>query len=211
MQPYDADWTIAGALSGGWDRFKDNVGLLVLVLIVWFGVSIGIGLLYTFAAEANAGIGSVMWVVSWAVNIVLQMGLLRITLRLIDRAPTSIGDLLVLDSAFWAFLGASILFGVMLVIGLLLFIIPGIIVGVIFGYFSYAIVDQNEGVMDSFKVSAAITKGSRWHIFGFGIVLFLFNMLGFITFIGWLITLPVSTLAAASVYRSLAGPSPASA
>lgn len=64
---------------------------------------------------------------------------------------------------------------------------------------------------DSIVRVKRITKGSRWHIFGFGIVLFLFNVVGIITVIGWLITFPVSTLASASVYRSLAGPSPASA
>lgn len=211
MQPYDSEWTIGGAMSNGWDRFKDNVGLLIPVLIVVFGVSFGVGLLYAHVADADRGIGVVLSLVSWAVSIVLQMGLLRIALRLLNGSETSVGALFLVGSTFWTFLAASILCGIMVFIGLILFIVPWIIVAVIFGYDTFAIVDRSESVMDSFSVSAATTKGSRWHMFGFGVVLFLFDLLGFITIIGRLITWPVGALAVASVYRSLAGPNPASA
>lgn len=90
MQPYDSEWTIGGATSNGWDRFKDNVGLLIPVLIVVFGVSFGVGLLYALVADTGRGIGFVLSLVSWAVSMVPQMVLLRIALGLIDGTETSV-------------------------------------------------------------------------------------------------------------------------
>ena len=95
-------------------------------------------------------------------------------------------------------------------IGLVLLIVPGIIFAVIFGFYGWGLVD---GVVDdgvsALRHSAEITRGHRWQLFGFAIVLILFNLLGLLALVvGVLITSAVSILALAHVYRQLAGGAP---
>lgn len=70
---------------------------------------------------------------------------------------------------------------------------------------------MNDGVA-ALRRSAEITRGNRWQLFGFLIVLLLLNIVGLLALvIGVLITSAVSILALAHVYRRLDGAVPRSA
>jgi uncharacterized membrane protein len=91
-------------------------------------------------------------------------------------------------------------------IGFVFLIIPGIYLAITFGFFGYNIVDKEHGIMESIEQSAAITRAQKWDLFAFGVVLFFFNLAGAIALgIGLLITVPVSMIALAYVYRKLNG------
>jgi uncharacterized membrane protein len=66
---------------------------------------------------------------------------------------------------FWVVLLSSILISILMFFGLLLLVIPGIIVMVTYSLVYPAIVFENEGVFDSMKRSANLTKGYRGRIF----------------------------------------------
>ena len=101
---------------------------------------------------------------------------------------------------------ASVIVGVMVGIGFIFLIVPGIYLAITFGFFGYNIVDKEHGIVESIEQSAAITKAQKWDLFGFGVALFFFNLAGAIALgVGLLITVPVSMLALAYVYRKLNG------
>lgn len=62
--------------------------------------------------------------------------------------------------------GVSILIGFATALGMILFIVPGIILGCMLYVAIPACVIEKSGVMASLKRSAALTKGYRWPIFG---------------------------------------------
>lgn len=72
-------------------------------------------------------------------------------------------------------MGLLVYFGVMF--GMVLLLIPGIILALMWSVAVPALVEERRGVLDSMGRSRALTKGSRWRLFGLflvaGIILFI--------------------------------------
>lgn len=70
---------------------------------------------------------------------------------------------------------ASILYGILFVLGIFAFIVPGILFAVVFIFYICYIVDLGEGMEDAFQASKRITRGYRWQIanilIAFGLIL----------------------------------------
>lgn len=97
-------------------------------------------------------------------------------------------------------------------VGLILLVVPGIIFAVRYVFYGYAVVDRNAAPMDALAQSAAATKGVWGTVSLFGLAVLLLTILGALALgVGLLVTTPISVLAAAWVYRRLAGPPPAAA
>lgn len=67
--------------------------------------------------------------------------------------------------AFWPYLGVSILVGLLTGIGFLLFIIPGIIVSLMYFTAQYEVIIAGKGVFASMAESKKQTKGRKWNLF----------------------------------------------
>lgn len=206
-------FSISEALAVGWRETKKRFWFWVGVLLLVFGVSL-VGeaceafLAYLGEQGTNAGalvLGTVIYVpVVIFVSLVFQMGLLKMALAAVDGGEPKLNMLWSEYRLIWRFLGAGLLFGVIVGFGFMLLVIPGIIWALMFMLYSYFIVDKRVGVMDSLKRSAEVTRGSRWRLLGFVIVIQLINMLGVMLLgVGLLVTVPVTMIAMAYVYRRL--------
>jgi hypothetical protein len=203
VEAQQPSFRIGDAISFGWLGFKLNVAILLLVLVVIFGINAGFAIITT---SANSGLaGFLISLASWVVSVVVGMGILRIALKITDGTTPEIADLFVFDINFVAYVVASILVTIAVLLGLVFFIIPGIMIALAWGFYGWPIVDRGALVGESINVSANITRGHRWHLLGFFVVLGLFNLLGVITIFGWLVTVPISIIATAYVYRRLSG------
>lgn len=67
-------------------------------------------------------------------------------------------------------IGAGILFGIVATIGFMLCIIPGIIVYVYLGFYIYAIVIEEKGVIDALQRSYDLVRDNFWLTLGYGLV-----------------------------------------
>ena len=70
-------------------------------------------------------------------------------------------------------IGAGILAGIGIVIGLLLLLVPGLILLTIWSVIAPVIVVEHSGVIDAFGRSRALVKGNGWQVFGVILVVFL--------------------------------------
>jgi hypothetical protein len=68
---------------------------------------------------------------------------------------------------------AAVAFTILLFVGLILLVIPGLIVATALWVYVPAIVVEKVGVGDAFKRSRALTKGQRWNILGLYIIVFI--------------------------------------
>lgn len=98
----------------------------------------------------------------------------------------------------------SFLVGLLTGVGFLLFIIPGVIIALMFAFTSYVVMDKGTNVNDTFATVRELTRGVRGKIF----LLFLaevgINILGLLCLgVGLLVTIPLTTLAGAHIYRQL--------
>ena len=119
-------------------------------------------------------------------------------------------------------IGAGILAGIGIAIGLIIFIVPGLILLTIWAVIAPVIVVERSGVMDSFGRSRELVRGNGWQVFGVIFVVFLISgivaaileaigagisdsvgMRILFNLIASTITAPIAALAAATIYFRL--------
>lgn len=194
---------IGDALSYGWEKFKSHFLFLWMISASVWAISFIFSLLQKGAGEETL-LGLLLKLAAIVFGCIVQLGLIRMYLDLTEGTKDKLAMLFSQYRLFWKYLGAAILYGLMIVFGLILFIIPGIYFALKYQFYSYLIVDKNLSVMDALKKSAMMTDGVKWKLFGFYIVLFGLNFLGLIALVfGLLVTVPMSIMAYVYVYRTL--------
>lgn len=208
-------FSIGDALRFGWEKYKERwlfwIGLLVIIILVGAAFNVVEKMIGGGAESPDARpglIASLLGLVVILANIYVQnrlnIGTTSIFLKAVHGGTPEYRDLLAKPYLFWRYLGASILFSIGIGIGLILLIVPGIYLMLRYGYYAAAMVDRDEGLMESFETSSRITEGQRLNLLLLGLALLAINVLGLIPFgLGLLITVPVSALAAIYVYRIL--------
>ncbi len=192
------------AINLGFKLAKKNIiffiGLFVIVVIISM-VTGGVQMAAAFDKQPMAYI--ILYVLTFIVNSIVAMGLIKITLEIIDKKKPKFSDLFYVKPLV-NFILASLIRGVITFIGFILLIIPGIIFSIRLQYVPYLIVDKNLPPVEAVKKSWEMTKGSTWNLFFFGILLFLVNVLGAILLlVGLFVTVPLTMLATTFVYRKL--------
>lgn len=120
---------------------------------------------YQFNAGNNNQLSFPSSVISNIINVFFMLGATRVGLRIVDGKPFDVGMLF--SGGRFLFKGfiAYIIYMVMIVIGLVLLIVPGIIVLLRFGMYQNAIVDRNMGIIESLGCSWNLTKGNGLNLF----------------------------------------------
>lgn len=134
----------------------------------------------------------------------LSLGLTRIGLNLVSGKEATLGMLFGEGGKLLRMIGASLLYGLMVVFGLLLLVVPGIILAVRFGRYQEAIVDRDLGIMEAFHYSFALTRNNGMNLFGFAVLRFLIVIAGALALcVGLIYALPLVWLADLVAYRWL--------
>jgi uncharacterized membrane protein len=192
------------ALRFGWETVKKNMPFLMgLALFVGLVNSVPF-LIDKYARERVGEFILPLNITLWFLRVLLNMGVINISVRLVDGQPVRPRDLIDCMPLFFRYLVASLIFSLMILVGFILLIVPGIYLGLKYQFYDYFIVDKKMGILEAFSMSERITGGILWELFFFVFIILVFNALGFIFFyIGLLVTIPVSMIAMAHVYRQL--------
>lgn len=207
-------------ITRGYEIFRRQFGNILLVGLVYIACAIGMSFVFgmaevmvTLMASPNTGptteqstVAIVVTVISRVlqqlISIFLQLGMIRIGLNLVSDKEVSIGMLFGEGTKLLRAVGASILFGIAMVIGLLLLIVPGVYIAMRYGQFMNAIVDRDLGIIEAFSYSESITTNNRMNLFLLALLSFLFVLVGLIPCgLGLIIAGPVVWLAGLLAYR----------
>jgi hypothetical protein len=148
------------AFSFGWRGVMDNPGLFVALACIMFGVSLG-SRIFSWAGVRSQVALPLIGLAFWVLQMIVQVGILKIALKFCEGVVGKVSDVFSQSRFFFRYLGASILYGFIVVAGCILLVVPGIVWGIKYGFFSYAMVDKDLGVMESLRWSAAITNGYK--------------------------------------------------
>jgi len=193
------------AFTYGWETFKKNSWFIMGIVLIYSIAQIFPSYIGGFLIEQNLFyLGIVFILIGMVLQVIFKLGIIQILLNFRDAKKASFSDLFKSYPLFFKYIFASILYGLIVFVGTLLLIIPGIIWALQFAFCGFILVDQKASILESLRKSAEITKGHKWNLFLFLIVLILFNLLGTLAFyIGLLVTAPISALALVYVYRKL--------
>jgi len=203
MSTSSSRFDIADAFGVGWRTFVANVVPMALYALAVFAVSVIVNLILGQPTGFFASLFST--ILMFVIGQLMAIGWLRIALDAIDGRPVSADRIRESFGVLVPYLIGAIIFGIAVSIGMVLLIVPGIIVILVFGFYGWIIVDGvRKDAIEALRRSAEITRGERLHLFVFGILLMLFNILGLIVLVvGVLVTSAISVLAVAHVYRQL--------
>lgn len=207
--------SISESLKLGWEKFKDNytpwlIAILVLMLLGLLHGFLDTALSSPKARPEDFDYPSIPQLVLsfffYVINIGIQLGLVGLGLKVVDGQKIDFNDLFSKMHLFLKYVIAHFIYGLIVFVGMILFIIPGIIWGLRYSLYPFFIVDKGAGPIEALKMSAEATNGAKWDLFGLAIVSGLIFFLGaLLFFVGLFIAIPVLVIVWAYVYRKLSG------
>jgi len=195
-----------------WEFFKANwklvykAGLLfgVLTYVPQFTLD---AILSALQASEQDFLVAIVGLVVQVWQTIIGMGAIIVFLDIIRNKHAAVVNLEVFfsqTSRFWLYILASLRYTIIILIGFLLLIIPGIIWSIKYQFVFYLLVDKKLGVKEAFDVSAQMTEGIKWKIFVFGLFGFLIVIAGLLLLgVGLFIAFPVVTIASYMLYDRL--------
>jgi len=193
---------IGESLRFGWETFKSNVGFLILIVLIFWVVE-GIFSIPTYATRNPVPV-FIFNVIGFLISVFIAIATIKISLRFLAGGPGDFTDLYSGYDYFLSMLIGQILYGLLVLAGLILLIVPGIYWALKYQFYMYLIVDKDVGAVDAIKRSGQITQGEKGHLLLFWLAVIGINLLGAIACgIGLLITIPLTFLAHAHIYRRL--------
>lgn len=214
VQPISA----GSVVSRIWEIYRDQFSVLVSTAVALYALQFVVFLLLPTAA------GFALAVLFWALAILYQGMVVKLVQDIQDgKRDHAVTDLIrSVSPVFWPLVGVSILFGLGLGIGFVLFIIPGLILMVIWSVVAPVTVLERPGVFAAFGRSRELVRGNGWSVFGVIVIVFLAvavislaaglaaSSLGSVgqAFVQWAVNsalAPVTALSASVLYFALLG------
>jgi uncharacterized membrane protein len=177
---------VGACVKRGFELTKRNFGTILLVGVSYIVVSLVAGFIFGMIDNAmgfgtsqsnwqtNEGMGEFQFqqtggpvsaIFGNVFSILLSLGLVRIGLNLVSGRQVSVAMLFGEGRKLFTAIVASVLFGLMVVVGLALLIVPGIYLMLRYGQYMAAIVDKDMGILDSLTYSSSITTNNRLNLF----------------------------------------------
>ncbi len=171
--------------------------VLTIMILEW-------PLQYRLREEHNVAIIIILYLLTIVIGTIINLGTINIAVKLSKNEDITYGDLFTKARLFWKYLFASIIYSIIVLLGLILFIIPGIIWSIKYQFFGYFIVEEDINPIESLRASAKITEGLKFYLFIFMIFIIILNVVGVILLgVGLFITIPITIGAYGFLYRTL--------
>lgn len=136
----------------------------------------------------------------------IQYGTQWVFLKAVRRERIEVRDMFgAFQKNYWNVVVANIVVSVIVGLGIVMLIVPGIIFACRLAFVPYLVMDEEMDVMDALRVSWDMTRGYGWQIFAMGLLAFLVVLAGLLClFVGVIISVMWITAAFAAMYHSVA-------
>ena len=179
----------------GWEMFTEHIGEFIGFTLIVLAAS--------FASSKMGAFGSLL--IS-AVAASLYAGYSIAAFRLITGKPFQFSDFFQGFNYFLPLFLAGLASGILVAVGMALLLLPGIYLAVGYMLTTYLVIDHRMEFWQAMETSRKIVTKNWFGFFVFALVLFLVNLLGVLALgIGILVTIPVTSCAAAIAYKEIVG------
>jgi len=185
---------IGDALEFGWNSVKSHLGFFIGIFLLFAALS--------FMSFYATGFGT--RIVLGLLILGINLGYFKLVNDIADGKSPEFKELFSCFSLLPQYFLSRILYALVVTIGLVLFIIPGVIWAVQFGFYPFVIVKERLWPLKALRKSSAITEGAKGKLIVFALALIGINLLGLIALgVGIIITIPLSFIAVAHVFKQL--------
>ena len=162
-------FSIKEALKYGWDTFKANIPFFIGFMVVIGLITVVPDIIAEKIFDPQSTGLLVLKIILRLIGLVLGMAATRISLDIHDTGRPDLSKLSDLVPLLPSYIFGKIIYGLIVLIGLVLLIVPGIIVAYMFLYVGYLIVDKNMGPIAAIQESRTLTDGYKMDLFLFSL------------------------------------------
>ena len=202
-------FSIKESLLFGWKALQAHYRVFLPVIFIFVAISFIIQYISDGKDPFNVLV-AVSMVLGVFVDILISLGLTKIALKITAGEAIAFDDVFSTTHLLFSYIGASLLYLLIVFGGLLLLIVPGFVWLVSYWLFPYALIDKEDGALAALSEAKRISQGARWYLFLFILVSIILNISGIVIFfgtplffIGPFFMIPITTVAAAHIYRAL--------
>lgn len=159
-------FTVSEVLRKGWEITKKYWAQYLVFGLIVLALYIPVSILGGLSQEKAWAF--IMFLVNVAYQTVIMIATVRLVLLAVDGKQIVYRDLFKIDPmhALYVF-GTMLLLAIVVGIGFIVLIIPGIILALMFALSIYVAVEKNMNPIDAMKASKALTDGNKGNIFLF--------------------------------------------
>jgi phage FluMu protein Com len=208
-------------ISAGWKIFKAEMGMTIGGVIV-AGLLNGAvqmpGMILGFIggmaqSQGDMDTFQMMTILQYALmpfvylaSWYIQLGQSRLLLNIARGETAQIGDLFSGGKYFWRMAGASFLFTIMVSVGFVACIVPGILLSLMFWPYAFVLIDDDPPGIECLMRSRDVTKDNLGSVFVLGLATIGINLLGLLAMcVGVIFTGPLTALLFAVAYCKMTG------
>jgi len=181
---------IGAILKDTWAIFKANWIQIYLLLALPFVTMLVLQFITSRGAFSGL-FGLIVELTFLAIQVVVSMGILKGMLAIVRGGTVDLDTILSTKHLLLRYIWATFLLSLLIGLGFIFFIIPGIYFAIRYMFVPYLIVDQELTASDAMKESSRLTKGLKWDILAFMVITLVLGYSGVLLFvIGLLVTLP---------------------
>lgn len=179
-------------LKSGWSKTRQHSWFLACTFIIIYVLLI--------AVKGNPVLGML-------IPLLIGLSLATLSLLIVNNESFEFSDLfrsIRNPATTLKYLALCVLYIVSVIAGLILLVIPGIYIAIRFKFFSYVVIEHpHMNLSDLITKSYMLTENNFWSVFVFLVILTVMNMVGALTIVGLLVTVPISLFASAMMYNKL--------
>jgi len=200
---------IGDVVKESWERIKGFKGSALAAILLIYGVAFAGGFLIGMLLPGEGLVSIIAQIAITLILIPMEMGLVMMGIR---RSTDQSYSFSMIFNYFGYFIPITLcvaLMYILIVIGLVLLIIPGIYLAFAYCFAMPLVVEKNMGVWEALETSRKAVSKKWFSIFGLWIVIILLVLASAIPLgIGLFWTLPMVIVAYAIVYRDIFGIEP---
>ncbi|MBP9761094.1 MAG: hypothetical protein KBD15_02550 [Candidatus Magasanikbacteria bacterium] len=192
------------AIRYGWNTMKQHIGFFILFLLMYMAIYIGTSVIFAIVSGDNAVVYFIGNIILMVFDVFLSLGLIRVTLSIIDNKKPDVKELFAEGQQLLDGVILTVLYGLIVLGGTLLFIIPGIIWSIKYSQSFYLLVDKKMKPMEALKQSGLMMEGVKMEYLGYSLLYALIIIAGVLALIvGLFAAVPTTMMAGTWIYRRL--------
>ena len=216
-------FSINETFSRAWELYKANLGMVIAIPLVagsiYFVASMVIGIfmqiIQTAVLQGGGGgdgamvaaviLGLMQNFMTYCVMFYFQLGGQRVFLQLARGENPEFNELFSGGPFLGRMILCSIVYGLVVTLGFIALIIPGIILSLMFWPYSFILIDRDLPGIDSFTKAKEVMAGNKLTFFGLSILSFLIMAVGGIVtlFVGLILIVPFTYMLQTVAYAEM--------
>ncbi|MCA9368892.1 MAG: hypothetical protein H6773_02615 [Pseudomonadales bacterium] len=202
MSQKESVFAISDSIHAAWDLFKEKWYIIYGLYLIPVVVAVIYSLTLNALGESFGIMAFFVMFIYMIVQTVVSMGVIQGYLNLARGEEINIETFKTMLPLVVNYFLGTLLLGVIIVLGLIFLIVPGIYFSLKYFFVPFLLIDKKMKPMEALRASEKMTKGIKWELVGLSAAAILLAYMGiFAVIVGIFVTAPVAAMSYVYFYE----------